>query len=58
MATSDVSDGEIVELGEEEQENSLEEISSEDDYFENLRRLTARKLELEQENTALRQFGE
>lgn len=58
MATSDVSDGEIVELDDEEQDNSLEEISSEDDYFENLRRLTARKLELEQENTALRQFGE
>lgn len=44
MAGIDVSDGEIVE--------DLEEISSsEDDYFENLKKLTARKLELEIQNT-------
>lgn len=39
---SDVSDGEIIE--------DLSEISSEDDFFENLKRLTARKLELEIQN--------
>lgn len=44
MATYDVSDGEILE--------GLSEISSaEDDYFENLKKLTNRKLELELENT-------
>lgn len=48
MATSDVSDGEIVE--------DLSEISSEDDYFENLKKLAARKLELELQNTIA--FGE
>lgn len=52
MAVSDVSEGEIV--------GDLSEISSEeDDYFENLKKLTARKLELELENTiAFGQFGE
>lgn len=56
MAASDVSEGEIVE--------DLSEISSaEDDYFENLKKLTAsltaRKLELELENQiAFGQFGE
>lgn len=51
MAAFDVSDGEIVE--------DLSEISSgEDDYFENLKKLTARKLELELQNTiAFGQFG-
>lgn len=52
MAASDVSEGEIV--------GDLSEISSgEDDYFENLKKLTARKLELEIENSiAFGQFGE
>lgn len=48
--TSDVSDGEIVE--------ELSEISETEDYFENLRRLTNRKIELEVENACFAgQFG-
>lgn len=50
MAASDVSEGEIV--------GDLSEISSaEDDYFENLKKLTSRKLELELLD-AFGQFGE
>lgn len=49
--TSDVSDGEIVE--------ELSEISSEEDYFENLKKkLQSRKAELELENDFAGQFGE
>ena len=52
MDASDVSDGEIIE--------DLSEISSsEDDYFENLKKLTQRKLELELQNSiAFGDFGE
>lgn len=52
MAEYDASEGEIFE--------DLSEISSaEDDFFENLKKLTNRKLELELENTIVfEQIGE